>query len=63
MDMDVFAVGLMVVGLVFAPVVGFFYPSWLRMKGEEISEKKLYGIRALGIGVLLLMFVLAQLIR
>lgn len=45
-NMDVIAVALMSIGLILAPVIGFFYPAWLRMKGEEVSEKKLYGIRA-----------------
>ncbi|WP_270181203.1 hypothetical protein [Alkalihalobacillus sp. CinArs1] len=61
--MDVIAVVLMSIGLILAPVIGFFYPAWLRMKGEEVSEKKLYGIRAAGIGALLLMYVLTQAIR
>ena len=42
--MDGLAVVLMLIGLVLAPVVRFPYPYWNK-KGEEISEKKLYGIR------------------
>lgn len=60
--MNVLAVMLVSLGLVLAPVVGFFYPYWLSRKGEQLSEKRLYGIRALGIGILLVMYVLAELV-
>ena len=56
------AVILMTIGLIAAPVIGFFYPSWRSMKGAALSESQLYGVRALGIGLLLLMFILSQLI-
>ncbi|GGD08172.1 hypothetical protein GCM10011389_14640 [Pontibacillus salipaludis] len=59
--MNLLAVLLMSVGLVLAPAVGFFYPSWRRIQGRDLSERQLYGFRALGTGILLLMFVLSQL--
>ncbi|WP_345240643.1 hypothetical protein [Pontibacillus salipaludis] len=60
--MNLLAVVLMSVGLVLAPAVGFFYPSWRSIQGRDLSERQLYGFRALGIGILLLMFVLSQLL-
>ncbi|MFC7319986.1 hypothetical protein [Halobacillus campisalis] len=61
--MEVIVVVLMSIGLVLAPVIGFFYPSWRQMQGKDLSQKQLYGIRALGIGVLLLMYILSQIIK
>lgn len=53
---------LMIIGIMAAPLVGFVYPDWKAKNGEELSEWQLYGIRALGIGILLAMYALAQLI-
>ncbi|WP_226584621.1 hypothetical protein [Halobacillus litoralis] len=58
--MEVFAIIIMVVGLTLAPLIGFFYPGWREIKGNPLSEKELYGIRMLGIGVLLICFVISQ---
>ncbi|MCA0987341.1 hypothetical protein [Guptibacillus algicola] len=41
--MNVLAEMLLSLGLVLAPVVGFFYPYWVSRKGELLSEKRLYG--------------------
>ncbi|GGF36190.1 hypothetical protein GCM10010954_38980 [Halobacillus andaensis] len=60
--MEVLAVILMTIGLIAAPVIGFFYPSWRSMNGDEFSERELYGVRAAGIGVLLITFIVSQLI-
>ncbi|MGI8315786.1 hypothetical protein [Halobacillus mangrovi] len=60
--MEVIAVILMTIGFIAAPVIGFFYPSWRSMNGRELTEGQLYAVRALGIGILLALFVVGQLI-
>ncbi|QHT47946.1 hypothetical protein M662_16135 [Bacillus sp. SB49] len=61
--MEAISVILMSIGLILAPVVGFFYPAWRQRQGRDLSERQVYGIRALGIGILLLMYILTQIIR
>ncbi len=60
--MEVLAALLMTIGLIAAPVISFFYPSWRSIKGNELSERELYGVRGLGIGILLIMYILSQLL-
>ncbi|UOQ92294.1 hypothetical protein MUO14_17705 [Halobacillus shinanisalinarum] len=61
--MKVLAVILISIGLILAPIIGFLYPDWRIMQGkEELSEWQQYGIHALAIGVLLIMFVFANLL-
>ncbi|MGD6817871.1 hypothetical protein [Metabacillus sp. 84] len=59
--MTIIAVLLVSLGLVLSPVIGFVYPYWREIQGEEdLSEKQLFGVRALGIGVLLLTVIIGQ---
>ncbi len=37
--MEVIAVILMSIGLAAAPVIGFFYPGWRSLQGNELSER------------------------
>jgi hypothetical protein len=59
--MDFLAVLIIAIGIILAPIIGYFLPYWKMKNGETIGEKKLYVIRASGIGILLVAFVIAQL--
>ncbi|WLR46646.1 hypothetical protein LC065_13840 [Halobacillus litoralis] len=58
--MEVLAVVLITIGIIGSRVIGFFYPDWKAIKGEKMSERKRLGYSAIGIGLLLLMYVLSQ---
>ncbi|MTH54728.1 hypothetical protein GKZ89_15095 [Bacillus mangrovi] len=54
--MEIVSLLLASIGLVSVHVIGFFYPDWRKMNGKrDLSEWELYGVRALGMGVMLLM--------
>ncbi|WP_163527832.1 hypothetical protein [Halobacillus ihumii] len=60
--MEILAVVLVAIGIIAVRVISFFYPSWKEIKGEHLSERKRFGYGVLGIGILLLMFILSQFI-
>ena len=60
--MEVLAVVLVMFGIIAVRVISFFYPDWKAIKGEYLSERKHIGYSVLGIGILLVMFILSQLI-
>ncbi|WP_394217485.1 hypothetical protein [Halobacillus trueperi] len=60
--MEVLAVVLIALGIIAVRVISFFYPDWKAIKGEPLSERKHWGYSLLGIGILLLMYLLSQFI-
>ncbi|WP_281657681.1 hypothetical protein [Halobacillus sp. Cin3] len=60
--MEVLAVVLVMIGIIAVRVISFFYPDWKAIKGEYLSERRHLGYGVLGIGILLVMFILSQLI-
>ncbi|MCA1021298.1 hypothetical protein [Halobacillus litoralis] len=60
--MEVLAVVLVMIGIIAVRVISFFYPDWKALRGEYLSERKHLGYSALGIGILLVMYILSQLI-
>ncbi|TGB03640.1 hypothetical protein [Halobacillus salinus] len=60
--MEVLAVVLVMIGIIAVRVISFFLPDWKAIKGEYLSERKHLGYSVLGIGILLVLFILSQLI-
>ena len=52
---------LLCLGAISVPVVGYFYPYWRSTQGKPLSDGQLYAVRALGIGIMLVVFILYQL--
>jgi uncharacterized protein involved in response to NO len=56
--MEIVAAVVIMIGIISVRVIGFFYPSFLEIKGKRLSEGKKYAIDALAIGILLVTFII-----
>lgn len=56
--MEIAAALVMMIGIISVRVVGFFYPSFLELKGNRLSERQKYAVDALTIGILLITLII-----
>ncbi|WP_166000127.1 hypothetical protein [Bacillus sp. Cs-700] len=56
--MAILAAVVIMIGIILVRVIGFFYPSFLEIKGKPLTEGQKYAIDALAIGILLVTFII-----
>ncbi|QHA90783.1 hypothetical protein [Bacillus sp. N1-1] len=56
--MEILAAVVIMIGIISVRVIGFFYPSFLEIKGKQLTEGQKYAIDALAIGILLVTFII-----
>ncbi|MCA0992233.1 hypothetical protein [Pseudalkalibacillus hwajinpoensis] len=56
--MEIWTAVVIMIGLILVRVIGFFYPSYLEIKGKPLTEGQKYVIDTIAIGVLLFTFII-----